>query len=139
MYFFKADPNKTIKIKYEDKQFFVYRPEEIDYDLLYESIAKAYSIYYSYDLGFYLNAKRFERVKSLIYTCDLKFNDEYEDSLEIDNLKEIILVKMKSNEDKKLIYKTILKNYTKKLVIGSWCRRELNDYARISGSPLMNL
>ena len=32
-YFFKAEPNKTIKIKYEDKQFFVYRPE-IDYGLL---------------------------------------------------------------------------------------------------------
>ena len=101
-YFFKCDPNKTIRTKYEDKQFLIYLPKEIDYGLLYESIAK---VYCSSVLGLPANDKRVERMKiKLNNTCDLDliFNDDDdEDSWEIKNLKEIIVVKMESDEDKK--------------------------------------
>ena len=93
-YFFESDPKKTIRIriKEEDKQFFAYRPEEINYDILEESIAKAYYCNYYYFPGFN-DDKRLEKIKQRLfskYSLDLIFNDD-EDSEEIENLKEIIL------------------------------------------------
>ena len=96
VYFFKAEPNKTIKIKYDDKQFLAYRPspEEIenDDDILYESIAKAYC---SSESDFELD-KRVERFKEkLMSRYDLESNGESIDLSEIENLTEITLVEYK--------------------------------------------
>ena len=92
-YFFKADPNKTIKIKYEDKQFFAYRPSlkeiENDEDILYESIARSYCSSIS-DLFI---EKRIEKFKKKLYSrYDLESNGESIDLSEIENLTEITLV-----------------------------------------------
>ena len=106
-YIFKThDPNKIIKIICEDKQFFVYRPKKIDYNILYESIAKGY---YRSVLDIPDNDNDDEKFKSvkqnLLMKYDLVFNgkiiDKNEDLRKIENLKEIALVEKKSNEDKK--------------------------------------
>lgn len=106
-YFFKSNSNKIIKIKFEDKQFapqfFAYRPEKLDYDILLESIAKGYI---SNFLNWPANDKMLERFKVKLYTKhNLIFNGKIiyqsEDLSEIENLNEIIVVKKDSNEDKK--------------------------------------
>ena len=103
-YFFKSNSNKIIKIKFEDKQFapqfFAYRPEKLDYDILLESIAKGYI---SNFLNWPANDKMLERFKVKLYTKhNLIFNgkiiDQSEDLSKIENLNEIIIVSKGSNK-----------------------------------------